>query len=94
MNPGSLSRLADPIGFSYITMVGQRLMGWWPEMNSLLHVSAKILDEFANVMGLPSQLNRGNSGFLWKVGYIDPLATIKNFNWQFQLGKNEQSAVE
>jgi hypothetical protein len=61
------------------------------------HVSVKILDEFPNVMQeVGSQLTRQKDKFRISIEskVDDPLATIKNFNRQFQLGKVEQEAVD
>jgi hypothetical protein len=61
------------------------------------HVSVKILDEFPNVMSeVASQLTLQIDKFRISLGsrVDDLLATIKNFNRQFQLGKLEQEAVE
>jgi hypothetical protein len=61
------------------------------------HVSVKILDEFPNVMQeVGSQLTRQKDKFRISLEsrVDDPLATIKNFNRQFQLGKVEQEAVD
>ena len=61
------------------------------------HVSLKILDEFPNVMQeVSGQLSRQRDKFRISIeSQVDnPLATIKNFNRQFQLGKMEQEAVE
>jgi hypothetical protein len=60
------------------------------------HVSVKILDEFPNVLReVGSQLSRQRDKFRISVeSRVDnPLATIQNFNRQFQLGKMEQEAV-
>jgi hypothetical protein len=61
------------------------------------HISVKILEEFPNVIAdvsqqLSQQKDRFRISLESKVD--DPLATIKAFNRQFQLGKMEQEAVE
>jgi hypothetical protein len=61
------------------------------------HVSLKILDEFPTVMQeVSSQLSRQRDQFRLSIQsrVDDPLATIKNFSRQFQLGKLEEEAVD
>ena len=61
------------------------------------HVSLKILDEFPKVMQeVSGQLSRQRNQFRISIQsrVDDPMATIKNFNLQFGLGKVEQDAVD
>lgn len=61
------------------------------------HISLNILDEFPNVMQeVSGQLSRQRDKFRISIEskVDDPLANIKNFNRQFQLGKMEQVAVD
>lgn len=64
---------------------------------SYRHVSHKILDEFPEVLDKISiELGTQRSQFLMSIesNVDDPLSTIKSFNQQFQLGKEEQEAVD
>ena len=64
---------------------------------SYRHVSTKILNEFPKILNNVSlELGAQRSQFLLSAEskVDDPLSSIKSFNRQFQLGKEEQEAVE
>jgi hypothetical protein len=64
---------------------------------SYRHVSSKILNEFPDVLEKVSyELGEQRLRFLMSVQtpVDDPLSTMASFNRQFQLGKDEQEAVE
>jgi hypothetical protein len=61
------------------------------------HVSRKALDEFNGILGQvihESRYNQHQLGVSTQKIVEDPLATIRSFNRQFQLTKNESEAVE
>jgi len=65
--------------------------------NKYRHVSNRVLDEFPEIIaGLTNELSDQQEKLKFSMGSSveNPLATIEQFNRQFQLGQSEKNAVE